>query len=117
MNKGQADMASAAREEELGQLKWMRSASFLEGTTLVLLLGIAVPLKHLAGMATAVRIMGPVHGIAFVFYFYTLIQTLFGGEWSRSDSLRMILAAFIPFGAFFNERLLARHALALKASA
>lgn len=110
-------MSSAERSEELSQLRRMRLASFCEGTTLVLLLGVAVPLKHLAGVATGVRVMGPAHGLAFVFYFYTLIQTLSGGGWSRSDSMRMILAAFIPFGAFFNERLLARHARALVASA
>lgn len=108
-------MTPVESDEELAQLKRMRMVSVVEGTTLLLLLGIAVPLKHLASIPIAVRVMGPVHGLAFVLYFYTLIQTLSGGRWSRAESWRMILAAFIPFGAFFNERLLARHARTLAA--
>lgn len=103
-------MTPVESKEELAQLKRMRLASAAEGTTLLLLLGIAVPLKHLAGIPIAVRVMGPVHGLAFVIYFHTLIQTLSGGRWSRAESWRMVIAAFIPFGALFNERLLARHA-------
>jgi len=110
-------MLSADQTEELSQLRKMRSVSLLEGTTLLLLVGVAVPLKHLAGYPIATRIMGPVHGIAFVLYVWMLIQTVSIGGWSRGATARMVLAAFIPFGAFLNERALARRQLALAASA
>lgn len=106
-------MPSAEQEEDIDQLKWMRFASICEGSTLILLLVIAVPLKHLAGFPIAVRVMGPIHGLAFVFYFYTLIQTISGGRWRHSEVMLMIVVAFIPFGAFFNERRLARRARSL----
>ena len=61
-------MIPAIQNEELSQLRRMRAVSLLEGTTLLLLLGVAVPLKHLAGMPVATSIMGPIHGIAFVLY-------------------------------------------------
>ncbi|MFC5760709.1 DUF3817 domain-containing protein [Rhizobium sp. GCM10022189] len=106
-------MLSAARTEELSQLRRMRAVSLLEGTTLLLLVGVAVPLKHLAGYPIATRLIGPVHGIAFVLYVWMLIQTVSMGGWSRGETARMVLAAFIPFGAFLNERALARRQSAL----
>ncbi|MGR9168966.1 DUF3817 domain-containing protein [Rhizobium sp. KDH_Rht_773_N] len=109
-------MLSAARTEELSQLRRMRAVSLLEGTTLLLLVGVAVPLKHLAGYPVATRLVGPVHGIAFVLYVWMLIQTVSMGGWSRGETARMVLAAFIPFGAFLNERALARRQSALAAS-
>lgn len=109
-------MLSADQIDELSQLRKMRAVSLLEGTTLLLLIGVAVPLKHLAGYPIATRVMGPVHGIAFVLYVWMLIQTVSIGGWSRGATARMVLAAFIPFGAFLNERALARRQLALAAS-
>lgn len=108
-------MSPGALAEEAGQLRRMRRASFAEGTTLLVLLLVAVPLKHLAGMPIGVRVMGPVHGLAFVFYFHTLIQTLSGGGWTRGQCVRMTLAAFVPLGTFFNERLLRQHSSAAAA--
>ncbi|MBO9195924.1 DUF3817 domain-containing protein [Rhizobium sp. 16-449-1b] len=95
----------------------MRAVSLLEGGTLLLLVLVAVPLKHLAGYPLATRIMGPVHGLAFLLYFWMLIQTVSGGGWTRSETLRMTVAAFIPFGAFLNERALARRQAALASAA
>jgi integral membrane protein len=109
-------MVSADHAEELSQLRRMRAVSLLEGTTLLLLLGIAVPLKHLAGIPTATSIMGPIHGIAFVLYVWMLVQTVSIGGWTRAAAARMVLAAFIPFGAFVNERALARRQASLATS-
>lgn len=106
-------MTPQDRAEERKQLRWMRTASLLEGSTLVLLVLLAVPLKHLAGFPMATAIMGPIHGMAFLLHVWMLIQTVSGGGWSRSETTRMMMAAFIPFGAFVNERALARRQAAL----
>ena len=106
-------MISALQSEERSQLRRMRAVSLLEGATLVLLLGVAVPLKHLAGFPVATSIMGPIHGIAFVLYVWMLVQTLSLGGWTRAEAARMVLAAFIPFGTFVNERALARRQASL----
>lgn len=99
--------------EEHAQLGRMRIASLLEGITLLLLVFVAVPLKYLADLPMSTRIMGPVHGLAFLLYVWMLIQTVSGGDWSRKAIVRMVVAAFIPFGAFLNERALARRQAAL----
>ena len=95
----------------------MRLVSLLEGTTLVILIFIAVPLRHLAGYRIATEIMGPIHGTAFLLYIWMLIQTVSAGCVPKSDALRLIVAAFVPFGAFFNERLLRKALAAHTASA
>lgn len=110
-------MDSAVHHEEISQLRRMRAVSLLEGTTLLLLLAVAVPLKHIAGFPIATSIMGPIHGIAFILYVWMLIRTVSGGGWTRAETLRMTVAAFIPFGAFLNERALARRQAAMASDA
>jgi integral membrane protein len=109
-------MAAQERAEEFSQLQWMRVVSLIEGSTLLLLLLVAVPLKHAAGIVLATRIMGPVHGLAFLAYMWMLIRTVSGGGWSRSEIARLAIAALIPCGAFINERALARRQAMLEAA-
>lgn len=99
---------------ELAQLRRLELASLVEATTLVILIGIAVPLKHLAGHPEAVSIMGPVHGIAFCFYFWTLVQTVAGGEWRASEWLRLAITAFVPLAGYTNLALIRRKAAILQ---
>jgi integral membrane protein len=105
------------RSAERLQLRRMRQVSLMEGATLVVLIFIAVPLKHLAGYPLATAIMGPIHGTAFVVYVWMLIQTVVSGEWSRAEILRLVVAAIVPFGAFINERVLKEKDAALAALA
>jgi integral membrane protein len=109
-------MSPQQRAAELMQLRRMRLVSLIEGSTLLLLLLVAVPLKHVMGLVLATRIMGPVHGLAFLAYMWMLIQTVSGGGWSRSQTLRLVIAALIPCGAFVNERALARRQAMLAAA-
>lgn len=110
-------MTAEERNEDLVQLRWMRRASLLEGGTLLLLVLVAMPLKHLAGLPQATTIMGPVHGMTFLLYVWMLIRTVSGGGWRRTDILRMAAAAFVPFGIFFTGAVLNRRRAALAASA
>ena len=96
------------RDIELAQLHRLEFASLVEGTTLLFLLVIAVPLKHLYGWPIGVRIMGPVHGLAFCAYLWFVVQTVTGGDWRTREIARVLICAFIPFGAFFNHALLSR---------
>jgi integral membrane protein len=110
-------MSPQDRAEERKRLSLMRAVSLLEGSTLVLLVLVAVPLKHLAGFPIATAIMGPMHGMAFLLYVWMLIRMVSADDWPRSETIRMLVAAFIPFGAFVNERILARRQAALAATA
>ena len=84
------------------QLCELEIASLLEASTLVVLVCIAVPLKHLLGVAAAVKVMGPVHGLAFIFYIWKVIQTVSAGDWQGRDIARVVGVAFVPFAGFLN---------------
>ena len=98
---------------ERAQLRRLEAASCVEATTLVLLVGVAVPLKHLARVPVAVTIMGPVHGFAFTAYLWTVLQTVAGGGWRRPEWLRLVAAAFVPFAGYANLPLIRRKAAAV----
>lgn len=114
MDVESAPTSSTRAGLELRQLRRLEIASALEGMTLLLLVCLAVPLKHLAGLPTMVRWMGPIHGVAFAFYAWTVVETVAGGGWSGRDMSRLALAALVPFGGFASLGWLRRRAAALR---
>jgi len=98
---------------ERRQLRKLEIVSSLEASTLIVLVLVAVPLKHLAGLPVATQIMGPLHGLAFLIYFRTMIETVAGGGWSRAEIVQLAASAFIPFGGFANVRLIRRKSAGL----
>lgn len=89
-------------------LRNLRVMATIEATTLVVLVFVAVPLKHLGGIPAAVRWVGPVHGVAFIVYLWMVITSAASGLWRRSEVVRLIVAAIVPFGGFLNSAWLAR---------
>jgi integral membrane protein len=107
------DAQAAAAAEERTQLRRLRRMAAVEGATLLLLLLVAVPAKHLFGYPDATRLVGPVHGVTFVAYAWTLLATVSGGGWRRGEIARLVLAALVPFGALANRGLLRSKEMAL----
>lgn len=81
----------------------LRLAGLLEGTTLLLLVIVAVPLKHFGGLPQAVSVLGPIHGLVFLLYGAFVVENISGGGWTVRDGARLGLAALIPFGTFLND--------------
>lgn len=94
------------------RLRRLRQASLLEGTTLLVLLLVAVPLKHLAGWDGAVKLMGPLHGLAFLCYAWLAVQLVAEADGRWTDTARLIGLAVVPFGGFVGAARLARRAAA-----
>lgn len=99
--------------EDLAQIGRLRFVSIIEASTLVILLLVAVPLKHAFGYPLATRVMGPVHGAAFVAYAWITISTVSGGGWRRVEIARLIAGALVPFGGFLNAGMLRRKRAAI----
>ena len=95
-------------------MRLLRAVALIEGASLLALVCIAVPLKHLAGFSGAVSLMGPVHGMAFLMYLWVVVNTVSGEDWSKREIARMLLAAVIPGGAFLNAGFMARKDWALQ---
>lgn len=87
-------------------LKRLRTVAIIEGSTLVLLLFVAVPLKYKMGMPAFVSVMGPVHGVAFLAYIAALIAALGVGLITSLKLVVGTVAAFIPFGSFVFEKMM-----------
>lgn len=93
---------------DLNPLQWLVIAAIAEATTLLLLVGVAVPLKHLGDWPLAVRVLGPVHGFAFVAYLWLLLRSLGAGLLSRGGAARLAVSAFVPVAGYLAVRVLAR---------
>lgn len=100
---------------ETRQIRRLELLSIIEALTLVTLVGVAVPLKHVLHADLPVRIMGPVHGLAFLLYIWTVLQTVAGGEWRGREAARLFLVAFVPFAGFATISLLRARAARLRA--
>ena len=88
----------------LTSLGRLRLIGFLEGVSLLVLLGIAMPLKYLAGQPTAVRYVGMAHGLLFVAYVLLLIVVAIERRWSFGKTALALVASVVPFGTFWAER-------------
>jgi len=95
-------------------LDQLKLASIIEASTLALLVCVAVPLKHLWDWPTGVRAMGPLHGLAFIFYGWTLLQTVGAGVWERRQIALLAASAFVPFAGFLASSRIRRRIEALR---
>ncbi|UAL50431.1 MULTISPECIES: DUF3817 domain-containing protein [Metabacillus] len=75
-----------------------RLMGFIEGASLLILLFIAMPLKHLAGIPMAVTIVGSLHGFFFITYLLIIAYTTYKIRWSFTWVFSAVAVAFIPFG-------------------
>lgn len=84
----------------------LRTMGFIEGMSLLVLLFIAMPLKYWAHHPLAVTIVGSIHGGLFIVYLFVLAYAAFSVKWPFKWSAAGFIAAFIPFGNFFYDRVL-----------
>lgn len=78
----------------------LRLFGLVEGTSLLLLLFVAVPLKYGADWPEAVRWVGWIHGILFLVFLVDLAWVHFRFRWPVLRSLMVFVAALLPFGPF-----------------
>jgi len=76
----------------------------IEGYSYIILLFIAMPLKYLAGVAIAVKIVGMIHGILFIAFCILLVQAAQDVKWPFKNNIIFFIASLIPFGTFFTKK-------------
>jgi len=76
----------------------------LEGSSLLILLFIAMPVKYLMGEPVGVRIVGALHGGLFMLYIYLLVNLSSDQSWSWKKTLKGFILSSVPFGTFYFER-------------
>lgn len=74
----------------------------------MLLLFVAVPIKHIGDNDVLVRILGPVHGALFVLYVILVLIAIPILQWSAWRIGIALAAAVLPFGTFVIDAQLRR---------
>ncbi|MEX1117066.1 MAG: DUF3817 domain-containing protein [Akkermansiaceae bacterium] len=85
----------------------VRLTGMIEGVSFLVLLGLAMPLKYLAGIPEAVKWTGWIHGVLFIIYCFAILLAWIHGRLSFAKSVLAFFAALIPFGPFLIDRKLA----------
>ena len=87
-------------------VKHFRAIGYWEAISFLLLLGVAMPLKYVAGYPLAVRLVGSLHGLLFILYVLSAYLTAQEYNWPRKTLMQAFIAAVLPFGPFiFHRRL------------
>lgn len=82
-----------------------RLVAMIEAVTYLVLLCLVVVKRGFDG-PDLVRVMGPIHGIAFLVYFVLTLAVREEQGWSGWQTVLVLVAAALPFGAFVvNSRM------------
>jgi len=82
------------------KLSYLKTMALLEGTSLILLLLVAMPLKYWMGFPEAVKIIGPLHGVLFIAFNLMLLAYLVFKKLTLDQAAIGSVASLIPFGTF-----------------
>jgi len=67
-----------------------------------------MPLKYFAGMPTAVKTAGWIHGLLFMLYLFSVAEVTIKRRWSFALALGALVASLVPFGTFVLDARLRR---------
>ncbi len=91
----------------LNGIHLFRKTALLEGISLIILIFIAVPLKHFSDFPwrdLPVKYIGWLHGLLFISYVYLLVFCWQKYGWKVGRTLLFFFAALVPFAPFFVEK-------------
>lgn len=75
-----------------------------EGSSFLLLLFIAMPLKYIWGHPEAVKVLGMAHGVLFLLYLFVANFVAQELNWSKKVWALSYIAAVLPLGTFLFEK-------------
>ena len=81
-----------------------RRVAIAEGWSFLILLCIAMPLKYMADWPWAVKVVGWIHGVLFVWYWIAAVPLFTKLKWDPERIIGLGLASILPFGTFVMER-------------
>jgi len=85
-------------------IKLFRLITLLEGSSYLLLLFVAVPIKYLVGNELYVKLLGMPHGVLFIAYIVLSFVMQKKMNWKTSSFYIILLASLIPFGTFYVDK-------------
>lgn len=97
-------------------IPFLRRVALVEGASFLVLLGVAMPLKYVAGMPHAVKIAGWAHGVLFMAFVAALAVTVVLARWPLGRTAMVFVAALLPFGPFVIDPRMKRYEAELRGS-
>jgi integral membrane protein len=82
----------------------LRIVGLLEGTSFLVLLLIAMPMKYFANMPLPVSIVGGMHGFLFVAYVALAMLATVAFRWPVGRLVLALVASVVPTGTFWFDR-------------
>jgi len=89
---------------QMSQIRAFRMTALAEGSSFLLLLFVAMPMKYLMGMPKVVTVVGMIHGILFLLYIAQLAKLRIKHQWDNRFSFYAFLASILPFGPFAFDK-------------
>lgn len=90
--------------QEHSEIRSLKKVGFYEGWSYLLLMGVAMPLKYLAGLKIAVSIAGTIHGILFLAFMVAIVQAMLKAGLRPLNAFICLVASLIPFATFYMDR-------------
>jgi integral membrane protein len=87
-------------------LQTAHRAAWIEGISYLALLFVAMPLKYFADLPDAVRVVGAIHGILFVWFIYAAYRAKVEAGWSFVRFAMLCATSLVPFGMILFDRML-----------
>jgi len=83
---------------------WFRKIALAEGTSFLVLLLVAMPLKYMANWPLGVTVMGGLHGVLFIAFIYLAWEVKSDYKKSWGWLFKAFIASILPFGTFIMDR-------------
>lgn len=81
-----------------------RVIAYVVGVVLLLLVGVAMPMKYVGDDPSLVETIGPAHGFLYVVYLALAFDLARRAGWSLRRTVLLLLAGTVPFLSFVAER-------------
>jgi integral membrane protein len=91
-------------------LRFFKIIAFLEGTSFLLLLFFAMPLKYIFENPSYIEPIGMTHGLLFIGYIILAIVLKYEESWNEKKFVIVAVASVIPFGTFYVDKKYLRNA-------
>src|SRR5215831_14282489 len=110
MAEGAEQNAAAQPGGAIDAIQRLRWIAKIEAVSFLILLGIAMPLKYLAGIPLAVKLVGWAHGVLFILFVLALSRAKREARFETRFAALVFVAALLPFGPFVIDGRLALQA-------
>lgn len=74
------------------------------GVLLILLIFVAVPLNHLAGIPGPSTVLGTAHGWLYALFFIATVDLALRARWTPKGTVLTLVAGTVPVLSFYAER-------------